>query len=142
MSLSSSSLRSSKNGLFQYVLIPADNSLPIQQLESSKEGGLSDDYLSKEAKKYFFEKSGGAERASMLDNATPEEKKALVQKIRNDYANSAQKSAVDKLDDDALLNILRYVIFFYFYRIFFKLSVRIIHTNSHKFFTYNPTTVR
>jgi hypothetical protein len=42
---------------FSYVLIPADPSLPIQTLTASKSGGLSDDALQKEAKRYFFERS-------------------------------------------------------------------------------------
>uniref|UniRef100_A0A7S2WA15 CS domain-containing protein n=2 Tax=Eucampia antarctica TaxID=49252 RepID=A0A7S2WA15_9STRA len=101
-----SSTSQSAKGMFRYVSIPADSSLPIKQLETSKEGGLSDDYLSKEAKDYFFKQSGGAERAAVLDNATPEEKKALAQKVRNDYS-SQNNNIMSQLDDDALLNILR-----------------------------------
>ena len=45
------------SGTFSYVLIPADPSLPVQKLTASKSGGLTDDALQKNAKRYFFERS-------------------------------------------------------------------------------------
>ena len=91
--------------MFKYVLIPAVESEPITTLEASKAGGLEDDALGKNAKQYFFEQSGGAERANNLDNATPEEKKQLAQQVRDQYSSS--NSQLNDFDDDAIINILK-----------------------------------
>ena len=95
------------SGNFKYVFIPAVDSEPITTLEASKAGGLQDDELAKSAKSYFFEKNGGAAQAQQLDNATDEEKKALAQHIRSQYANSEAASQLMKMDDDALISIVR-----------------------------------
>lgn len=50
-------LSDTMSGSFSYVLIPADPSLPIEQRTASKSGGLSDDALQKEAKRYFYDRS-------------------------------------------------------------------------------------
>ena len=93
--------------MFKYVLIPAVESEPISSYSASKAGGLSDDALSKNAKAYFFEKSGGAARALALENATPEDKKMLAQKIRDQYASSPAASQLKALTDDAIVNLLK-----------------------------------
>jgi len=90
---------------FKYVMIPANQSLPIQEKISDKSGGLSDDYLAKEAKQYFYNQSDGAKRAAALDNATPEERKALATKIREDYAKG--NSQINQLSDDALIDLIK-----------------------------------
>ena len=93
---------------FKYVFIPAVDSEPISTLEASKVGGLQDDELAKKAKEYFFEKNGGAAQAQQLDNASPEERKALAQHIRSQYASNADAaSQLMKMDDDALINIVK-----------------------------------
>ncbi len=93
--------------MFKYVFIPAEDSEPVSTREASKEGGLSDDALSKAAKEYFFEQSGGAARAKMLDNATPEEKKKIAQQIRNQYKSSPSESQINSMNDDQLIDIIR-----------------------------------
>jgi len=60
----------------------------------------------KRRKIIFFKQSGGAERATILDNATPAERNAVAQKLRSDYSTQ-NNSIMSSLDDDALLNILR-----------------------------------
>jgi hypothetical protein len=95
-------------GNFKYVFIPAEDSEPISTLEASKAGGLQDDELAKSAKAYFFETNGGAAQAKQFDNASPEEKKALAQQIRSQYAGDANAaSQLMKMDDDALLQIVK-----------------------------------
>jgi len=49
--------QSMSDDTFRYLLIPADVSLPIQTLTGSKSGGLGNDELQREAKKYFYERS-------------------------------------------------------------------------------------
>ena len=47
---------------FTYAFIPADTRRPVESKVGSKSGGLQDDELIKEAKRYFFELSGGPKR--------------------------------------------------------------------------------
>jgi hypothetical protein len=44
---------SSLSGTFKFVLIPSDDKLPIQEIELSKDGGLTADNLIKHARAYF-----------------------------------------------------------------------------------------
>mmetsp|Transcript_15458 Transcript_15458/g.19627 ORF Transcript_15458/g.19627 Transcript_15458/m.19627 type:complete len:329 (-) Transcript_15458:35-1021(-) len=95
---------------FKYIFIPCSASEPITTNEESKEGGLSDDYLAKRAKEYFFAKSNGAARAKALDEASPEDRKRLAQQVRNQYAssdNADAKSQLEKMDDEMLINLLK-----------------------------------
>lgn len=104
-------------GTFKYVFIPSLVSEPISSKEGSKSGGLSHDELSKKAKEYFFEQNGGAERASVLENATPEERKVFAKQIREQYASPSGDSSsggggggasqLAKMDDDALIDVVR-----------------------------------
>mmetsp|Transcript_46598 Transcript_46598/g.141154 ORF Transcript_46598/g.141154 Transcript_46598/m.141154 type:complete len:352 (-) Transcript_46598:28-1083(-) len=98
-------------GTFKYVLIPADSSEPIDTREGDKSGGLSDDFLAKEARRYFFDQSGGDARAAALENASPEEKKALADQIRKQAADAAGGRAgpnkMSQMDDEALINMVR-----------------------------------
>jgi len=92
---------------FNYILIPADDTKPIQSLSASKDGGLSNDALSNYAKDYFYTLSGGANRAKILNEATDEEKKQLAQSIRNQYANTPSAESLNKMGDDALLELIK-----------------------------------
>lgn len=91
--------------MFKYVFIPASESEPILSHTASKQGGLSNDALAQTAKHYFFEKSGGAQRARALDHASPESKAQLVQQIRQEY--SASSSAIQTMDDEAILHLYK-----------------------------------
>ena len=99
------------SGTFTYVLIPANDSKPIQLLSGDKAGGLSDDFLSKEAKQYFFNNSDKGARAAALENATPEQRKKLAEQLREEIKAQAEKtsyaSQMMQLDDDALIGIMR-----------------------------------
>ncbi|KAL3789616.1 hypothetical protein HJC23_003165 [Cyclotella cryptica] len=95
---------------FRYLLIPADVSLPIQTLTASKCGGLGDDELQKEAKKYFYERSDKEARQAALDQASPEQRKQLADKMREEVQSAAagqNAAAFAQLDDDALIDIMR-----------------------------------
>jgi len=94
---------------FQYVLIPAVDSEPITSMTASKEGGLTNDHLSKNAKAYFSEKSGGSKRAALLERATPEEQKQIADKIRATYAgrNDESSKRVQSLSDEQIVNLLK-----------------------------------
>lgn len=102
---------STLSGSFSYVFIPANVEEPIEQRVGDKSGGLSDDDLVKKAKDFFFHQSGGAARAEALNNAPPEEQKAIAQKMRSQIlaGNPNAESQLSKMDDDALLNLVRYV---------------------------------
>lgn len=96
--------------MFKYIFIPYSEAEPIETQEESKAGGLSEDYLAKRAKEYFFSKSNGAARIKALDEATPEQKKQIVQQIRNQYSSHENPSAreqVQKMDDEMLLSLFR-----------------------------------
>lgn len=96
-----SNSNSNNNTNFKYVLIPAIESEPISALEASKSGGLTADELSKNAKQYFFEKSGGSKRAELLEAATVDEKKQIADKIREQYSSSSLVSGGDNNNDAA-----------------------------------------
>jgi hypothetical protein len=96
--------------MFKFVFIPCSVAEPITTDEESKEGGLSDDFLAKRAKDYFYSKSDGAARAKALEEATPDEKKQIAQQIRNQYSsheNPAAREQVNKMDDEMLLNLVK-----------------------------------
>ena len=93
---------------FKYVLIPAVDSEPITTLEASKAGGLTDDALSKNAKQYFFERSGHNQRAALLEKASDAEKKQIADKIRKQYmGQDATSQQVMALSDDEIINLLK-----------------------------------
>jgi hypothetical protein len=93
---------------FKYVLIPAIESEPITSCEASKAGGLTNDALSKNAKAYFFEKSGGSKRAELLEKASTSEKKRIADKIRNQYTRNDEASQrVQAMSDDEIVNLLK-----------------------------------
>lgn len=104
-------MTSKLSGNFKYVFIPASEEAPIEQREGDKSGGLSDDKLVATAKGYFFHQSGGAARAEALNNAPPEEQKAIAEKMRSQIlaGNPNAQSQLAKMDDTALLNLVRYV---------------------------------
>lgn len=96
--------------MFKFIFVPCTLTEPITTKEESKAGGLSEDYLAKTAKEYFFAKSEGAARVKALDEASPEEQKQIVQQIRNQYSsheNPAAREQVQKMDDEMLLNLFR-----------------------------------
>jgi hypothetical protein len=109
---------SSNNSNFKYVLIPAIESEPISACMASKSGGLTNDELSKNAKQYFFEKSGGSKRAELLEAATTIEKKQIANKIREQYSSSSltgpnndddndASSKICAMDDEQIISLLK-----------------------------------
>jgi hypothetical protein len=103
---------SSLSGNFYYVFIPAKEEEPIEAREGDKSGGLSDDILVKTAKDYFFQQSGGDSRVETLDSASPEERTVMAQQIRAQVmaGNPNAQSQMGRMDDDALLSLVRYVL--------------------------------
>lgn len=96
--------------MFKFTFIPCSESEPISTMEDSKAGGLSDDYLAKRAKEYFYEQSDGAARAKKLEEASPEERKIIAQQIRNQYAshdNAAARKQIQEMDDEMLINLVK-----------------------------------
>ncbi len=98
--------------MFQYVFIPANDSSPIDLREGDKSGGLDNDVLSKTAKRYFFQNSDKGERAEALKNATQEQRKGLADQLREEANSASEKSPyaaqMAALDDDTLINLMRY----------------------------------
>ena len=99
---------------FKYVLIPAVDSEPVASFEASKAGGLTDDALAKNAKQYFFEKSGGSKRAELLERASASEKKQIASKIRNQYntqqagnGNNESARRINAMSDDEIIHLLK-----------------------------------
>jgi hypothetical protein len=90
---------------FQYVLIPADSSRPVEARVGDTSGGLTDDELVKNAKAYFYEQSGGARKAAVLKGASPEQRQKLVQKFREEAAQ-ANNHAVKELTEDQILSFV------------------------------------
>lgn len=104
---------SNLKGNFSYVFIPANDSLPIEVRTGDKSGGLSDDCLSKEAKRYFYDNSDKGDRQRALEGATAEQRKQLAQQLRDEIQGAAAASQSPYasqmlgLDDDALINIMK-----------------------------------
>ena len=96
--------------MFKYIFIPANDSKPIEEREGDGAGGLSDDILSKTAKKYFFENSDKGQRAAAMASATPEQKKALADQLREEVrsasATSPYASQMAAMDDETLIKIM------------------------------------
>eukprot|EP00532_Pseudo-nitzschia_australis_P006944 CAMPEP_0168166332 /NCGR_PEP_ID=MMETSP0139_2-20121125/1969_1 /TAXON_ID=44445 /ORGANISM="Pseudo-nitzschia australis, Strain 10249 10 AB" /LENGTH=364 /DNA_ID=CAMNT_0008083519 /DNA_START=68 /DNA_END=1159 /DNA_ORIENTATION=+ len=93
---------------FTYTLIPAIESEPITSYEASKAGGLTNDALSKNAKAYFFEQSGGVKRVELLEKASDGEKNRIADKIRKQYTGNDESSRrVKSLSDDEIVNLLK-----------------------------------
>jgi CS domain len=100
----------SLTGSFQFFLIPADASRPMEPQTADKAGGLTDDALVKHAKEYFHQLTGAKQRSEAMSKASPAERKALAQQIRNQMSSQAGGSAsaggasrLDELDDEAVL---------------------------------------
>ena len=94
-------------GSFQFVRIPVDANEPIEVLTANKAGGLTDDALVKHAKQYFFAQTGAQQRAAALENASPAERKALAQQVRQQLASSPNVAErLTPLDDDAVLDLI------------------------------------
>mmetsp|Transcript_26100 Transcript_26100/g.39495 ORF Transcript_26100/g.39495 Transcript_26100/m.39495 type:complete len:322 (+) Transcript_26100:25-990(+) len=87
---------------FQYVLIPADSSLPVECKTGDGSGGLSNDELVKSAKDYFFAQSGGASKVSAWQQATPDQRHAIAQQWRKH-----QKDQSINMTDDQILNYIQ-----------------------------------
>jgi hypothetical protein len=92
------------SGPFQYVFIPADHSLPIEERTADKQGGLSDDELIRSAKKYFHEQSGGPQRAAALDTASAEETKRLAAEVRSQAPDNTKLA---EMSDSSIMNLIR-----------------------------------
>ena len=95
---------------FKYILIPSDESKPIQEMEGDKTGGLSNDFLLQNAKEYFFERNGGASMKLTMENLSPEERKVYAEQIRQQYVSNDGDNKLKNLDDEILLNIFRCVL--------------------------------
>ena len=92
-------------GSFQFLLIPADTTRPLEPQTADKAGGLTDDALVKHAKEYFHQLTGAKQRSEAMSKASPAERKALAQQIRNQMsqAGSGGTSRLEELDDEAVL---------------------------------------
>jgi CS domain len=102
---------------FTFVLIPADESKPIVELQASKEGGLSDDALIQHAKLYFHDLTGANARAAVLEQASETERAALAAQIRqqvisssnsanNGTGNSVMAERIAAMDDATVIDTL------------------------------------
>jgi len=94
-------------GDFTFVLIPADESQPITEQRASKAGGLTDDALVQYAKNYFHEITGSKARAEQLENASPQDKKAIAAQIRQQLSgtpDTAERLAT--LDDATVVDMI------------------------------------
>jgi hypothetical protein len=101
---------------FTFVLIPADESKPIVELQASKDGGLSDDALIQHAKSYFHDLTGANARAAVLEQAGEAERAALATQIRQQVisssnstggtGNSAMAERIAAMDDATVIDTL------------------------------------
>jgi len=105
--------------MFKYVFIPADASEPISIVKASKSGGLTNDELIKQARKYFIENTNERnqkksdnndtnnksdstsdidpeclKRIELLEKATPQEKKQIADRIRKQYSTKGGGNTV------------------------------------------------
>ena len=94
------------SGTFEFVRIPADPNQAIESLSADKAGGLQADALVKHAKSYFFETTGAKNRAQVLENASPAERKVLAQQVRNQLASSGMADRLQQMDDDTVLDMI------------------------------------
>mmetsp|Transcript_16055 Transcript_16055/g.17703 ORF Transcript_16055/g.17703 Transcript_16055/m.17703 type:complete len:465 (-) Transcript_16055:84-1478(-) len=103
--------------MFKYVFIPADASEPISIVKASKSGGLTNDELIKQARKYFIENTNERnqkksdndinkqsdngtsdidpeclKRIELLEKATPQEKKQIADRIRTQYSKGGRNT--------------------------------------------------
>lgn len=99
--------------MFKFVLIPAQEDIPLQELTADSSGGLTDDALVKHAKHYFRELTGAQFRADQIATASPEERRALALQVRRQLQDAstggAGTAAVDNhatMDDDSLLDTI------------------------------------
>lgn len=95
---------SSSSSLFKFVLIPANDAEPLEELTGDGSGGLTNDQLVLHAKNYFYELTGAKKRIEMLQKASPAEKAQIANQIRQQMAN--QPAANIPKDDETLLNML------------------------------------
>ena len=94
----------SLSGPFQYVFIPADNALPLEERTADKKGGLSDDELIIAAKNYFYQQTGGPERAAALDTASDEEAKHLAAQIRS---QATENTKLQAMSDSSIMKLIK-----------------------------------
>jgi hypothetical protein len=97
----------SLSGSFQYVLIPADASQPIKICSADKSGGLENDLLVKHAKNFFHDLTGSRARAQKMEEAGPEERKALADQIRLQLDSSPDLTdRLKNMDDKSVLDMV------------------------------------
>jgi hypothetical protein len=117
------SASTSNKNAFEYLLIPADSdstgagagARSIETKTADKSGGLENDELVKSAKKYFFERSGAAKKAIILQQATPEQRSQLAQRWRDQQQqststtntqNKQMQMTAAQLSDEQILSVL------------------------------------
>ncbi|KAL7530296.1 hypothetical protein ACHAWF_003325 [Thalassiosira exigua] len=95
--------------MFKYVFIPANDSAPIEIREGDKSGGLENDVLSRTAKDHFFGASDKGARAAALDGATPEQRKVLADRLREEVKSNGSQfaSQMAAMDDEVLIDIMK-----------------------------------
>jgi hypothetical protein len=109
----------STSSVFKYLLIPADSdsstdpaaARSIETKTADKAGGLEDDELVKSAKTYFFERSGAAKKAIILQQASPEQRSQLAQRWREQQStkttqNKQMQMTAAQLSDEQILSLL------------------------------------
>jgi hypothetical protein len=108
-----SSITNNNNNLFKYLLIPADSSVAIETKTADKAGGLENDELALSAKTYFYERSGAAKKALLLQQASPEQRSQLAQRWRDQQSastttqqNKQMQMTAQKLSDEQILSLL------------------------------------
>jgi len=87
-----------KSSDYTYCFLPVVLTQPVEEIEGDGSGGLGDDQLLKNCKRYF---------SSTLNLPKSDGEKAqLVQQIRTDArANGATEAQLATLSDEAILNI-------------------------------------
>lgn len=89
---------------FRYALIPCDGTQPVIFQRAEKAGGLENDQLVKRANEYFRARRPASSSSSpfdAIDDASPEERRALADEVRKQHPGS------EGLDDDALLTMMK-----------------------------------
>jgi hypothetical protein len=108
---SSSSSATALSGTFRYVLIPVDESQPIEERIANKAGGLTDDALIREARHYFHRLTGAETRAKYMESVhdDPEQRKIIAQQIRERLSETSlpQNNALQDLDDDQIFEMFQ-----------------------------------
>jgi hypothetical protein len=109
--LTSSSSATALSGTFRYVLIPVDESQPIEERTADKSGGLTDDALIHEARQYFHRLTGAETRAKYMESvhADPEQRKIFARQIRERLSETphVNHSSLEDLDDDQIFDMFQ-----------------------------------